>query len=132
MKETILLFNISQKKYSKILRAALPLKLRIKNIPKADFSKTMGQLVGISDVSSTTIYDGDGISEEMMLLCGFSNELMDRLFFALKKSGAGLIKLTAVLTETNMYWDTPTLFAELKKEREQMIELKTQKEQKNN
>lgn len=126
MKETILLFNIPQKKYSKILRAALPLKLRIKNIPKSDFAKTLGELAGISE-STNISYDGDGISEEMMVLCGFSDGLIDRLFFALKKSGAGLVKLTAILTETNKDWDTLTLFDELKREREQMAELNANK-----
>lgn len=124
MKQTVLLFNVSREKSAKITRAALPLKLRVKNIPKADFSKSIGELTGISKPSDISSYDGEGISEEMMVLCGFSDNLIDKLFFAMKKTGAGLIKLTAVLTETNKDWNIPTLFEELKKEREQMAELK--------
>lgn len=123
MIQTILLFNIPKQKAAKITRAALPFKLRVKNIPKADFAKTLGELAGISE-STNISYDGDGISEEMMVLCGFSDSLIDKLFFAMKKTGAGLVKLTAILTETNKNWNVPTLFEEIKKEREQMTELK--------
>ncbi len=45
-----------------------------------------------------------------------------------EKTGAGLVKLTAILTETNKDWNVNTLFEELKKEREQMAELKAKKE----
>ncbi len=120
-----MLFNIPQKKYSKIMRAALPLKLRVKNVPRTEFSKTIGELAGISAQSDTPDCGDNGISEEMMVLCGFSDSLIDRLFFALKKTGAGSVKLTAVLTETNKDWDVITLCEELKREREQMTELKS-------
>lgn len=46
----------------------------------------------------------------------------------MRKTGAGLVKLTAILTETNKDWNVNTLFEELKKEREQMAELKAKKE----
>lgn len=124
MKETVLLFNISQSKYSKIMRAALPLKLRVKRVSRTEYYKTIGELAGISAKSDTPVYEDNGISEEMMVLCGFSNSLIDRLFFALKKTGAGSVKLTAVLTETNKDWNVITLCEELKREREQMTELR--------
>lgn len=123
MIQTILLFNVPKQKAAKITRAALPLKLRVKNIPKTDFAKTLGELAGISELTNIS-YDGDGISEEMMVLCGFSDSLIDKLFFAMKRTGAGLVKLTAILTETNKDWNVPALFEEIKKEREQMTELK--------
>lgn len=127
MIQTVLLFNVPKQKAAKIIRASLPLKLRVKNVPKADFAKTLGEIAGISEPTES-VYDGDGISEEMMVLCGFSDKLIDKLFFTMKKTGAGLVKLTAILTETNKDWNVTTLFNELKKEREQMTELKNKKE----
>lgn len=127
MIQTVLLFNVPKQKAAKITRAALPLKLRVKAVPKSDFAKTLGELAGISD-KTDLVYEGEGISEEMMVLCGFSDNIIDKLFFAMKKTGAGLVKLTAILTETNKAWDVETLFNELKKEREQMAELKAKKE----
>lgn len=106
------------------MRAALPLKLRVKRVSRTEYYKTIGELAGISAKSDTPVYEDNGISEEMMVLCGFSNSLIDRLFFALKKTGAGSVKLTAVLTETNKDWNVITLCEELKREREQMTELR--------
>lgn len=123
MVTTVLLFNVSKQKSSKIIRAALPLKLRVKTVQLSDFGKTLGELAGISPETDTS-YGGEGLSEEMMVLCGFSDKLIDRLFLAMKRTGAGLVKLTAVLTETNKDWDAETLFRELLKEREQMNEMK--------
>lgn len=128
MKQTVLLFNIPKQKAAKITRAALPLKLRVKTVPKADFAKTLGEIAGISEATDIVYNDDNGISEEMMVLCGFSDSLIDKLFFAMKKTNAGSVKLTAVLTETNKDWNIPILFEELKKEHEQMNELKNQKE----
>lgn len=127
MIQTVLLFNVPKQKAAKITRAALPLKLRVKTVSKSDFAKTLGELAGISEATELA-YEGDGISEEMMVLCGFSDNLIDKLFFAMRKTGAGLVKLTAILTETNKDWNVNTLFDELKKEREQMAELKAKKE----
>lgn len=128
MIQTVLLFNVPKQKATKIIRAALPLKLRVKTVPKSDFAKTLSELAGISEPTEL-LYDGEGISEEMMVLCGFSSSLIDKLFFAMKKTGAGLVKLTAILTETNKDWNVNILFDELKKEREQMSELKAKKEE---
>ena len=122
MIQTVLLFNVPKQKTAKIIRAALPLKLRVKTVPKSDFAKTLGELAGVSEETKLA-YDGDGISEEMMV-----DNLIDKLFFAMRKTGAGLVKLTAILTETNKDWNVNTLFEELKKEREQMAELKAKKE----
>ena len=58
----------------------------------------------------------------------YRDSLIDKLFFAMKKTGAGLVKLTAILTETNKDWNVNTLFEELKKQREQKEELKAKKE----
>lgn len=68
MIQTVLLFNVPKQKAAKITRAALPLKLRVRTVSKSDFAKTLGELAGISEETELA-YDGDGISEEMMVLC---------------------------------------------------------------
>ena len=65
MIQTVLLFNVPKQKTAKIIRAALPLKLRVRTVSKSDFAKTLGELAGISEETELA-YDGDGISEEMM------------------------------------------------------------------
>lgn len=96
MIQTVLLFNVPKQKAAKITRAALPLKLRVKTVPKSDFAKTLGELAGISEETKLA-YDGDGISEEMMVLCGFSDNLIDKLFFAMRKQVQGLLSLLQFL-----------------------------------
>ena len=61
-----------------------------------------------------------GISEELMVLCGFTDERLDELLAKLKKAGVPRIGLKAVVTETNAQWTVYELYSHLLEERRQI------------
>lgn len=127
MNEIILLFNITAERKKKIIKAALPLHIRIKTVERCDYNKPLESLLSAKNNVEAEQYNGEELEGEMMILYGFSSLRMDLLFNAMKKSGAGIISHTAVVTDTNKTWNASQLFAELKKERETMQEMNAQK-----
>lgn len=60
------------------------------------------------------------IREELMILCGFTDERLDELLAKLKKAGVPKIGLKAVVTETNAQWTVYELYDHLLEERKQI------------
>ena len=56
----------------------------------------------------------------MLVMHGFGGEMIDVLTAALKKSGIGKIELKAVITPSNINWDSMTLYKAIKAESEMM------------
>ena len=88
MRESILLFHISDKEVKKkVERALLPLRVRIRHIALKDYSQPLGVLAGLPDMTpSEEIYDGEELSDAMLVFCGLSNQKLDQALLALKKS----------------------------------------------
>ena len=96
MRESILLFHISDKEVKKkVERALLPLRVRIRHIALKDYSQPLGVLAGLPDMTPSAL-------------------------LALKKSGAGPFPYKAILTPTNQHWLAKDCLAELKREHEYM------------
>lgn len=119
MKPTILLFNFSDKpRLDKIIRAILPLKIKIKKVDKEDYMQPIGSLIGIKSIDSIEEkYDGPELNDEMLLLSDMTDPQLNQLLQSLRKAGVS-INLKAVLTENNKYWNTLQLYEELKLENE--------------
>lgn len=122
MRESILLFHISDKEAKmKVERALLPLRVRIRHIALKNYSQPLGVLAGLPDMTpSEEIYDGEELSDAMLVFCGLSNQKLDQALLALKKSGAGSFPYKAILTPTNQHWLAKDCLAELKREHEYM------------
>jgi len=120
MKATVLLFNFQDKdRVMKIRRALLPLGLRIRQVPREDYAQPVGFLAGDKSVAALdAVYEGDELSDEMLLMAGMGSREIDGLIMALRRQGLGRIHYKAMLTETNRFWDAVTLFDEIKKEHE--------------
>lgn len=69
---------------------------------------------------SEEIYNGEELSDTMIVFCGLSNQKLDQALLALKKSGAGPFPYKAILTPTNQHWLAKDCLAELKREHEYM------------
>lgn len=120
MRETVLLFHFSDRdKRNRIARALLPLKVKIKEIEKADYLKPVGFLAGNKDIEAVQeLYDGPELEGEMMVLAGILGDRMDAVLKAVRKSA--LVPYKAVLTPTNQCWNVLELFQEIRKEHELM------------
>lgn len=123
MKETVLLYNFTDKKRALMVRQALlPLGIRLKPVQREEYLKPIGALVspGTAKDSQDKPYDGPGFTDEMLLMAGFTSGRIDTLIQALRRWGVGKIDYKAVLTDTNRDWDSLKLYEEIRKEHEAM------------
>ena len=122
MKETILLFNPPEKdQLLKVEMALFPLHIRLKKVPLADYSQPLGYLAGIKEMKpSDEPYAGPELPGTLFVFCFLSDNRLNQVLAALRKSGAGPFPYKAILTPTNSEWTAPECFDEIKKEHEAM------------
>ena len=97
MRETVLLFNIKDKKRAQELQMiCMSLRIRVRLIKKEEYFQTVGVLAGMKEASETDrIYEGEELADEMMVFAGVTGSHLDH---------------------TNSQWTVPELFKELEKE----------------
>ena len=130
MTATVLLYNLSGTEAGKKLKnILLKMRVRIRLVEPESYLEPIGHLAGLKDAKvSGQKYEGPGFSEQMMVMCGFTGELLDILLFQMRKQGVGKIPLKAVLTDFNQHLNSLMLYEELKKEHEAMTERRRQEE----
>lgn len=118
MRETVLLFNIKDKKRAQELQMiCMSLRIRVRLIKKEEYFQTVGVLAGMKEVSETDrIYEGEELADEMMVFAGVTGSHLDQILFMMRKKGMKRIDYKAVLTDTNSQWTVLELFKELEKE----------------
>lgn len=129
MKETVLLYNINGEKAKNIKRVLLLLGLRGKSVTEDLYGEKIGILAGmltkeeIQNEESTVdpkeignVQENVPFTEEMLVMCGFSDEKVDKFLMEMRKKKVGKINLKAVLTPYNALWNSYELYHELKKE----------------
>lgn len=124
MRETILLFNIQDKKRARDLQMiGMSLRIRVRMIKKEEYLQPIGVLAGMQEPGKVdTAYEGEELADEMMVFAGITGSHLDQILFMMRKKGMKRIDYKAVLTETNRQWTVPELFAELEKEHAAMHE----------
>lgn len=130
MKQTklILTYQLSKEITKKLEELGVQFQIRLKNVPKAFYLEPLGFLAGIPGKKKLGIrYDGEELSEEMLVFSGFNGEELDLFLTEYRKSGLPKIELKAVITEYNITWDSLSLAKELKKERQELSEKKNDK-----
>lgn len=140
MRETILLVHFTDlEKRKKLTRALLPLGLRIKEVDRADYDKSVGVLVGQKGIvqeetatdeerfRASSVRQGHTTEEEierelsgeLLLMAGLSSQRVDQVLRAIRKAGLSL-PYKAVLTAANQSWNVWKLFQEIKEEHQKM------------
>ncbi|MDO4170885.1 MAG: DUF3783 domain-containing protein [Lachnospiraceae bacterium] len=121
MKPTILLFQFSKPQSMKLMKAFMPLKLKIKNVHTEDILTPIGTLAGIKDMKTLdSTEESQELSDPMIVFAGLSNTHLDLALAAVRKSGVGPVPYKAVLTPSNQSWTAHELLEELKIEHEKM------------
>lgn len=133
MKEMVLLYNIDEEKAKKIKRVLLLLGIRAKKVTADLYEEKLGVLAGMMtkeeaqnikpsiepekvDVSEETL----PFTDEMLVMCGFSNARVDSFLMEMRKKKIERIDLKAVLTPYNALWNSYEIHRELEKEHKAM------------
>ncbi len=124
MRETILLFQITDKKMkTAVASALLPLKIRVKQVSAEECGKKLGILAGVLPEEETEApaasADGEPLTDPMMILCGIDGRKLNLVLAALRSKNVR-IPYKAVLTPSNQEWTPAECLAELKREHEAM------------
>lgn len=122
MKERVLIYNFTdQERARKLKMVLLPMGVKIRNVKTKEFLKPVGVLAGVKGLEDKDVeYEGEGFTDEMVVMAGFSSDKVDEFLYLLKKHGVGKINYKAILTDTNQHWNSIVLYEEIKKEHEKM------------
>ena len=115
MRPTILTFNLSESRLSKLRFLCMKLGLAVKAVPAEDFSQPIAALCGLAERADAA--PAETFSEEMLVFCHMDNALVNRFLQTAKQMRYAPVALKAILTPTNAEWSPAQLCQELKDER---------------
>ena len=115
MRPTILTFNLSDARLSKLRFLCMKLGLMVKPIPAEDCCQPISALCGLSDPADAA--PAESFPEEMLVFCHMDNAAVNRFLQTAKQMRFAPVALKAILTPTNAAWTPAQLCAELRDER---------------
>lgn len=116
MSKRILIFHASDELIQKLKAISCSIGAELIAVPLCMYNHTVSELAGITDMNkSCGEYNGRELSMEMILFVGLTDKELDLYLDRCKKADA-LIRLKAVLTETNSNWKVIDLYKELMRE----------------
>ena len=123
MRPTILTFNLSDARLSKLRFLCMKLGLAVKPVPAEDCCQPISALCGLSDPAD--VAPAESFSEEMLVFCHMDNAAVNRFLQTAKQMRYAPVALKAILTPTNAAWTPVQLCAELKQERAAIMQGET-------
>ena len=110
-------YNLNSAKGRQIRMLCLSLGLKIRVVEKEQYGESIGALAGIAGYTlSGQIYEGEDFEDEMLVLKGFSESMLDAFLHSFRKKKIQPVALKAILTEANCGWNSIELHDELVKE----------------
>lgn len=117
MQKIILAYNFTPERLQALKLICMMLRTQLRAVAREELLQPVGYLAGLSEVAPVSdAYSGDEGQEEMLLMCGFSRQDLDRLLAAIKKGKLRQVALKAMLTSTNCTWSGLQLLQELSQE----------------
>ena len=115
MRPTILTFNLTDARLSKLRFLCMKLGLMVKPVPAEDCCQPISALCGLTDPAEAT--PAEAFPEEMLIFCHMDNAQVNRLLQTARQMRFAPVALKAILTPTNAAWTPAQLCRELKDER---------------
>lgn len=123
MKPTILTFNLSDTRLSKLRFICMKMGTAVKPVPAEDFCQTIGALCRLAEAADPS--PAEVFSEEMLVFCHMDNTAVNRFLQTAKQMRFAPVALKAILTPTNAEWSPLQLCQELKQERAAVLKGET-------
>ena len=118
---TVFFYNLNSDKGRQIRLLCLKLGLKIRKVDKEQYQELVGALAGVPGYTlAGEIYSGEGFADEMLLMKGFSNALLDSFLKGFRSMKIEPVALKAILTDANCGWNSLELHDELVRERQSM------------
>ena len=120
MRPTILTFNMSDERLSRLRFLCMKLGLAVKPVSVEDFCQPISALCGLSAPADAA--PAEAFSEEMLIFCHMDNAQVNRFLQTARQMRFAPVALKAILTPTNAAWTPAQLCAELKQERQAVMQ----------
>ena len=121
---TVLMYNCSGEEFSKLKQIFAMLRLRMRPVEPDRYHISLGELsVGKGEPAEAV----EPLPEPMLVFCGMGQALLNQVLEVIRVAKLPPIPLKAVLTESNLNWDTRPLNEELLMEREHISVQNAQK-----
>ena len=118
-KPIILLYNLNNTKGKKIEKLCFRLKIEIKHVDASSYLEPVGFLAEIPGIDGNgQVYNGDPFMDEMLVMSGFSDDLLNRFLKEFKIQHIDRVALKAIITSQNKTWNSLELNKELNRARE--------------
>ncbi|MCH5269322.1 MAG: DUF3783 domain-containing protein [Lachnospiraceae bacterium] len=131
MKETVLYYAPENAAYVGVIKGVLvQMGIKIKNLTPERCEKKIGYLAGLDGFENEDMVpdsmDVPGVGHqaspipidgELLVLCGFTEERLDRLLERLRKAGVPKSVMKAIVTQSNAHWTVYELYGHLVEER---------------
>lgn len=115
---SVLAYNCSGPEWKKLHNNIMLLRFRLRPVETAQFAIPIGLLAvgrgGIAEVP----YEGKGFTEPMLVFCNINPAQMTPILEVLRLSKMPTNPLKAMMTGTNMLWNSEKLWTELCRERD--------------
>ena len=115
MRPTILTFNLTEARLSKLRFLSMKLGANVKAVPAEDFCQPISALCGLSEPAETA--PAEAFAEEMLIFCHMDNAQVNRFLQTARQMRFAPVALKAILTPTNAEWTPAQLCQELEDER---------------
>ena len=119
--EIVLLYNIPDEKSRKLRMLMVRMGMRFKIVEPSDYGQPVGLLAGIKEAAlENPEAEVKTFQDEMMIMRGFTSSRLDLFLQNMRKASIEKIDYKAIVTPTNMRWNSWQLYLEIKQEHEEM------------
>ena len=110
----VLCYNLGPEREARLRTLCLIQKLRLRPVAPEEYAEPIGALAGLLPPAGSLA--AEPFSDEMLVLCGFSEPALNAFLQGFRKAGLPPVALKAVLTPSNAVWDSRQLWLELRQE----------------
>lgn len=114
--EKILAFHLEEKELYKLKQAAAVLKMKVIPVADTEYTQNLEDLTSGSKNPSADAFSGEVPPESLLVLCGFTDQRMDKLLLTLRRKQIQ-VDYKATLTPTNRKWNALRMFVEMRAEK---------------
>ena len=116
--KTILIYEMKKEKEEKVLTICRKRQITVRKVQLLEYAQSLGSLARISKIPQNRTKDsGTLLGEEMMVFSGMDTNEIDSFLNDYKNMGISPVKLKALLTPYNIFWNSRQLYEELQKEK---------------
>lgn len=123
MQAKLLCYNLTGDRARFVNALCAEMNIDMQMVDKSEYSKPLSELLGF-DTQADIKYTGEGLTDEMLVLCFFTQDMLKNFLTAFRQNGVKPVALKAMLTEHNFEWSSIELYNDLKKEHEYFLKNK--------